>query len=50
MTAVKLGCKTLLLRRIMTVLNESAPANFVPASAVIRKGLVLFGQIGRKGS
>jgi len=48
MTAVNGGCKALLLRRMMTVLNESAPANFVPASAVIRKGLVLFGQIGRK--
>jgi len=33
----------------MTVPKESVPANFVPASAVIRKGQALFGQIGRKG-
>jgi len=32
----------------MTVLKELVPANFVPASAVIRKGLALFGQTGRK--
>jgi len=48
MTAVNGGCKAFLLGRIMTVPNESVPANFVPASAVIRKGLALFGQIGRK--
>ncbi len=29
---------------------EEAPANFVPAAAVIRGGLVLFGITGRKGS
>ena len=34
----------------MTVLEEKAPANFVPAAAVIREEQVLFGQIGRKGS
>ena len=44
-----LGCKTLSLRRKMTVLKEEVPANFVPAAAVIRKGLALFGQIGCKG-
>ena len=33
----------------MTVLEEKAPANFVPAAAVIRKGQVLFEIIGRKG-
>ena len=33
----------------MTVLGEKAPANFVPAAAVIRKGQVLFEIIGRKG-
>ena len=49
MKAVNLGRKALFLRRIMTVLKESVPANFVPASAVIRKGQALFGQIGRKG-
>ncbi len=33
----------------MTVLEKEAPANFVPAAAVIRGERVLFGQIGRKG-
>ena len=33
----------------MTVLGEEIPANFVPAAAVIRGELVLFGMIGRKG-
>ena len=33
----------------MTLLVEKAPANFVPAAAVIRKGQVLFEIIGRKG-
>ena len=32
----------------MTVLTEKAPANFVPAAAVIRRVLALFGIIGRK--
>ena len=32
----------------MTVLEEKAPANFVPAAAVIREGLVLFEITGRK--
>ena len=32
----------------MTLLEEEAPANFVPAAAVIRKGQVLFEIIGRK--
>ena len=32
----------------MTVLTEKAPANFVPAAAVIRRALALFGIIGRK--
>ncbi len=35
--------------RIMTVRVEEAPANFVPAAAVIRGGQALFGIIGRKG-
>jgi hypothetical protein len=35
--------------RIMTVPEEEAPANFVPAAAVIRGGQALFGIIGRKG-
>ena len=32
----------------MTVSGEEAPANSVPAAAVIRKGLALFGITGRK--
>ncbi len=34
--------------KIMTVTVEEAPANFVPAAAVIRRGLALFGITGRK--
>ena len=34
----------------MNVPAEEAPANFVPAAAVIRGGRVLFGITGRKGS
>ena len=33
----------------MTVLEEEAPANYVPAAAVIRRGRALSGFIGRKG-
>ena len=32
----------------MTLLVEKAPANFVPAAAVIRKVQALFGMTGRK--
>ncbi len=32
----------------MTVLWEEAPANYVPAAAVIRRGQALSGIIGRK--
>ena len=32
----------------MTVPEEEAPANSVPAAAVIRRGLALFGITGRK--
>ena len=32
----------------MTVLAKEAPANSVPAAAVIRRGLALFGITGRK--
>ncbi len=32
----------------MTVLEEEAPANYVPAAAVIRRGRALFGVTGRK--
>ncbi len=35
---------------VLNVPAEEAPANFVPAAAVIRGGLVLFGITGRKGS
>ena len=34
--------------KIMTLLKEEAPANFVPAAAVIRGGRALSGIIGRK--
>jgi hypothetical protein len=33
----------------MTVLQEEAPANYVPAAAVIRRVRALPGFIGRKG-
>jgi hypothetical protein len=33
----------------MTLIKEEVPANFVPAAAVIRKGLALSRMIGRKG-
>ena len=32
----------------LTVPNEEAPANYVPAAAVIRRGQALSGIIGRK--
>jgi hypothetical protein len=34
----------------MTVPGEEAPANYVPAAAVIRRVRALFGIIGRKAS
>ena len=34
--------------RYLTVPNEEAPANYVPAAAVIRRGQALSGIIGRK--
>ena len=33
----------------MTVPKEQAPANYVPAAAVIHRGRALSGMIGRKG-
>ena len=36
--------------RIKTVPDEEAPANYVPAAAVIRRGRALSGITGRKGS
>ena len=35
--------------RERTVPREEAPANYVPAAAVIRRGQALSGLIGRKG-
>ncbi len=43
-----LGRKLLSLGKIMTVPLEEAPANYVPAAAVIRRGQALSGIIGRK--
>ena len=44
-----LGCKLLSAGKIMTVPAEEAPANSVPAAAVIRRGQTLLGFTGRKG-
>ena len=40
--------KLLSLVKIMTVAKKEAPANYVPAAAVIRRGQALSGIIGRK--
>ena len=37
------------VRREWTVSQEEAPANYVPAAAVIRRGRALSGVTGRKG-
>ena len=42
-------CKPLSLVKIMTVAKEEAPANYVPAAAVIRRERALSGIIGCKG-
>src|SRR6201993_4190072 len=50
------GCKPLsertktlgLIAQRVTILSEEAPANYVPAAAVIRRGQALSGFIGRK--
>ena len=42
-------CKPLSLVKIMTVAKEEAPANYVPAAAVIRREQALSGMTGRKG-
>ena len=42
------GCKPLSAGNTMTVPAEEAPANYVPAAAVIRRGRALSGFIGRK--
>ncbi len=36
-------------KRVEDVSKEEAPANYVPAAAVIRRGQALSGIIGRKG-
>jgi len=41
--------KALSLEKKMTVTKEEAPANYVPAAAVIRRGRALSGITGRKG-
>ena len=44
------GRKALSLgKKKVTVPREEAPANYVPAAAVIRRGLALSGITGRKG-
>jgi hypothetical protein len=43
------SCKALALNKIMILFKEEAPANFVPAAAVIRRGRVLLIMTGRKG-
>ena len=49
---VKLCCQGRIARRVtalsMTVPEKKAPANYVPAAAVIRRGQALSGFIGRK--
>ena len=49
---VKLCCQGRTLSRVtatqVTVLEKKAPANYVPAAAVIRRGQALSGIIGRK--
>ena len=40
--------KLFIFGKMMTVPKEEAPANYVPAAAVIRRGLALFGITGRK--
>ena len=51
---VKLCCRgrTLIIGNDdkLTVLCQKAPANYVPAAAVIRRGRALSGFIGRKAS
>ena len=44
----RVGCNVLSLMKIVTIVREEAPANFVPAAAVIRREQALFKIIGRK--
>ena len=41
--------KLFIFGKMMTVPKEEAPANYVPAAAVIRRVQALFGITGRKG-
>ena len=45
-----LDCKPLSSVKIVTVAEEEAPANYVPAAAVIRRWQALSGITGCKGS
>lgn len=45
---IKTGCKVLSSVEIMTILEKEAPANLVPAAAVIREGLALIKMIWLK--
>ena len=45
-----LDCKPLSSVKIVTVAEEEAPANYVPAAAVIRRERALSGITGCKGS
>ena len=44
----QIGCKVFSLKKIVTLFWKEAPANLVPAAAVIREGQALSGIIGRK--
>ena len=39
---IKFGCKVISVTKIMTLVTEEAPTNFVPAVAVIREEQALF--------
>ncbi len=43
------SCQVKNARKGLTVTSEEAPANYVPAAAVIRRGRALLGITGRKG-
>ena len=45
---IKFGCKVISVMKIVTLVTEEAPTNFVPAVAVIRNGLTLFRITGCK--
>lgn len=46
---MKIGFKIFSAMRIVTLVEEEVPANFVPAAAVIREEQALSLLIGRKG-